>query len=242
MDSHAEMVEMGRAKVDSKNIGRYLQGFNTTESGQALEGRKGDFAREIDLGEKMTGIIDRMVETPKEQSGEQGKVIYSIIKTGEIGETNMVTGSELEVDLKPALMEAINNGGLPLIVTHDHPNGYMFTPKDYLPLVSGDKSKSIRMTRAAVVLLPDKSQVMAVATNETPIYSSPEEAEKYLAGQDEELKGAIRGVAGDLGKNETEVVNEAARVTNSMQVAFANEMEVKLYRRVGRENFKEFSA
>jgi len=240
MDSNTEMVQMGRAKVDSNNFVRYLQGFSTTESGQALEGRKEDFVSEIDLGEKITGIIDRMAETQKVNSVEQGKVVYVTIKTGEIGETNTVTGSELGVDLKPALMEAINNGGIPIMVVHSHPNKYMFTPKDYLTLVSGNKS--IRITRAEVVLLPDDSQVMAVATSETPIFSSPEEAEKYLANRDAELEEAIRTEAGSVGMDELAARDAAARKTNSMLVAMASELNVKLYRRVEKGKFKAFSA
>jgi len=242
MDSNTEMVEMGRAKVDSNNFVRYLQGFSTTESGQALEGRKEDFVSEIDLGEKITGIIDRMAETQKVKSVEQGKVVYVTIKTGEIGETNTVTGSELGVDLKPALMEAINNGGIPIMVVHSHPNEYMFTPKDYLTLVSGNEPKSIRITRAEVILLPDNSQVMAVATSETPIFSSPEEAKKYLANRDAELEEAIRTEAGSVGMDEVAARDAAAQKTNSMLVAMASELNVKLYRRVEKGKFEAFSA
>jgi hypothetical protein len=237
MDSQVEIMETGSARIDSSNFIRYLQGFRLTTAGRPIEGEKRDFGKEIDLGERITKIIDDMsdaqdtIKNPGIESSEHGKVMFVRIKTGEIEGTSMVTGTGLEVNLKPAFEEALGEGGLPIIAVHDHPNEYMFTPKDYLPLIAGDRKSSTRMTRAIIVLLPNGTQLMAVATNETPIFSSSEKAERFLEVRDEEMKES----AGN------KVLNEAAQIINSAQGSVATELNVKLYRRVGKGNFKEFS-
>ena len=243
MDNESELPRTEVARIDSNNFVDYLLGFETDVYDRRLVGRKCDFEKEIYPGKDVMEIIDSIAQVTKgEPFVEQGSVIYMLKNTGEIKGTNPVSGSELSVDLGPAYDEVFKQKGFPMIAVHNHLNQYMFTPMDYLPLVCGNKQDLFRWSRAVIVLLPDDTQVMAVATDETPIFNNPIEAENHLAKRNEEMKKSVRAIDTGLVDSEGKIMNEVPRMINSEQVNFAYEMGVKLYRRVGKGNFREFSA
>ncbi len=242
-------------RINSENIFRYLQGFKTTSSGEQMFGRREEFAKVIDLGPVVSDSIKYMYDNPKYMFNQQGlsvpveqlRVIYFVyghLGSSEIRSTDISYGTEDSVVMKPSLDQAIQNNGIPIIQIHTHPNDFMFTPDDYLFLIWGTSETSFRMLQSVIVACPGL-QVMALATNETPIYESVKDASNYLdkikiAFNDNLREEVSNSISRGIGNSEA--LNGYARRINSMQVELTRELGLKMYTSNNMRIFKEFTA
>lgn len=183
------------------------------------------------LGEAISGM------TPKVGSLEQAKVIYVNMGTGALEATASVYGFGTEVDLSEPIKEVVAKSGLPVMPIHTHPEDVNFSFGDYSLMLLGNPSEKLRFFKANMVLLSNM-QVMAVATDDTPIFASGDEVDSLIQSHDREsyqkqteltkktfdalkkisdrimLVEGIETVKQILGEKHTDIVEEAAKKYN----------------------------
>ncbi len=149
----------------------------------------GYFDKTIDVGAQVSGIVGSMYETrqtnEEEKPIEQAKVAYLDVKTNTIKAITTTYGDNSTVDMLAGLNEAANAGGLPMMLVHEHPRDSMFSPDDYFPLIFGDKQTNTRVVNGIMVMTPGM-QVMALATNETPLFSTMNDADNLIESHNQE--------------------------------------------------------
>lgn len=149
-----------------------------------------------ELEKYIPGITQHLENSgEKNVTVEQARVIYVDIDTGNLGATSSTFGYGYETDVSPAFQEAITNNGLPLIIIHTHPKDVLFSPEDYSGMmvkVNADND-SARLMNAAIVLLPDGMQLMALATKDTPMLEQ-EEVQGLLVAENEESQSKKTGL------------------------------------------------
>ncbi len=187
MDGLVEYESSGPV-INSENFIQYLKGLRFTESGSYMGGRRENFAKAIDVGDVISDAISQMYTTPKfdQETGEmleQGRLVYVDIETGEIKTTSPTYGSPSEVDLRKMKQEVLNMGGSSILEMHDHPGyGGLFTPPDYFSIIFGNSKRMIRGINGIVILCPGM-QIMALATDETPIIDDPYKVNEYITSK-----------------------------------------------------------
>lgn len=140
------------------------------------------------LEEYIPGITNYLDKSSEQSvTAEQVRVVYTDMDTQKIAVTSSTFGYGYEADVTPAFQEAIEKNGLPLIIVHTHPKDILFSPEDYsgmmIKVTTGNNSA--RLMNAAIVLLPDGMQLMAVATKDTPMLEQ-NEVQQLLTTENEE--------------------------------------------------------
>lgn len=215
MDSQVEFGQP-RQVINTENLIRYLQGFRTTESGEYMGGRMEDFARSIDVGTFISHTISEMYAAPRfNEAGneqlEQGKIVYAEINTNQIKATSSAYGTANEINFLPLKQEVATNRGVGVLEIHDHPGyGGLFTPPDYISMIFGNTRKKLRAINGIMILCPGM-QVMALATDETPIFDYPLKANEFVNTRMVDIRGQEeQAIKEDLADLQTEVNNRAS--------------------------------
>lgn len=148
------------------------------------------------LEEYIPGITQHLENSSEEMvTAEQVRVVYTDMDTQKIGVTSSTFGYGYEADVTPAFQEATGKNGLPLMIVHTHPKDILFSPEDYSTMmvkVTADND-SARLMNAAIVLLPDGMQLMALATKDTPMLDQGE-VQKLLVTENEESQANKMGL------------------------------------------------
>jgi predicted nucleic acid-binding protein len=190
---------------------------------------------------------------------EQARVVYLDSKTLELKATSPVCGSGVEVDIWDSIVEGTEKGLLVMGI-HTHPDsGMLLSITDYSQIIIGEPANKMRLLNAQMILCQD-IQVLAIATKDTPLFSDPNDVGKLVNERNNDINNNEVNLTRSFlprikeiyethdnpeeqyRKEARQVEDENSHYINSAFVAFAKEMQVKLYFGQDMRTFKEFSA
>lgn len=158
----------------SRKFLAYLFGIPTFKGGPE------NFPDAIDAAYFEKSLRDLAALRPRARDGEEAEASM----TAYWDETAKTMKTPLRTDLlhgevNSAIVEILKSGNSPLLDAHTHPSGIQRLPSvmDYFQLLQGDPASRWRVIRAITILNPN-SQILAVATDTTPILY-PEDCGAY---------------------------------------------------------------
>jgi len=194
MDDRAENSPR-KVIINSDNFIWYLTGGQVTSSGDLFSGNKEDFAKSIDVGPIISGAISDIYATPKFNESEhtqleQARIVYFDMDTDQVRVTAPEYGTTDAVNMGSLRREVIADHNFPLLEIHDHTNGGLFTPPDFISLIIGNSQTGVRFGQGIMILCGDL-QVMGLATKETPLFDQSDKAVELVQAQMAEVKSIL---------------------------------------------------
>jgi hypothetical protein len=234
-----QKIEVGSkkiARIGTDNFIDYLTDKKETDKG-LLRGDIDDFEKQIEMPEEIHNAIKEMYEEKRGSKPplnvEQARVIYFDRGKRNIRSTSSTYGSDTWVDMGEPIQEVVSKNGFPIIGIHTHLEDINLSFNDYLLMLSKKPEEEIKMFKAEMVLL-QSMQIMAVATDNTPLFINGNGLYEF-----------VRSHVSELNKKRlelTSVPDEEAKTINSALINFSRELNVKLYFSQDMRTFKEFSA
>lgn len=111
---------------------------------------------------------------------EAGRTVYLDIDTNTINATDIVSGTVTEIELP--FFELWEQKKMPGLLIHTHPHSQMPSAIDYAPLLKDYLDNHTRIIRGIIVLCPE-TQILALATDQTPLLPVTKVDEMVLANQ-----------------------------------------------------------
>lgn len=170
---------VSRETLDPSFIYTYLAGADTLRGGpqefpsvldlelfeeymRGLDGQRLTVSQEFDVGGEALGLRPFHIEG----EGEVAQSIYFDTETGSIQTTDLRRGGLSSVT--SSFYDAVQEGRVPLVEMHTHSGMAAPSVSDFQFMLLGDPQSKWRGIRAIAVLCP-QTQILALATAETPI-------------------------------------------------------------------------
>lgn len=163
----------------------------------------------------------------KKADVENSSVIYYDPKEKAIAASPVNFGEVEEVEL--STLEVLIDGNRPMIEIHTHPDDSLFSVQDYSRMLV-DFHNGMRLVKAIMVLCPN-IQVLAIATNRTPLLDVDETVEL--------LEGLRKGFDQQFKSMRDRDLFHS--LVNTWTLGVARSLNVKLYSSNDMQHFKEFS-